>query len=345
VSAVAVSPDGRIALVQAEMETKPYDAATRAPAQHEVEARFLQSDDWASAARGESKTVKLLQRARVPAELALPLNGEGYVAAKEAFPTPDDWDVIYTKMSGEQRRLGDVVSACRPQMEFVSATEMVVETCNGSETQMEISVVTLDKRELWQSALPSEMQELNLRTAAGSGRFVLESMRVVDGGAMGPFTTSGLRERVDVLDVKSGEMAASVSATPAERAAQNFDLAPDGRQLAVLEGDGIGLFNLPAVADLPAAKIKPKDYIFVAAVETAAGTAAKSAAESSGKATEAVIEAPMNVDARRVAPTLLTPEEQAKRAQEGNKQGPIELPPVDVPKKQPTQEQPANPQN
>ena len=53
------------------------------------------------------------------------MNGEGYLTAQEAFPQPDDFDVVYTKMSGEKKVLGDVVSACAPQMAFVSEAEFL----------------------------------------------------------------------------------------------------------------------------------------------------------------------------------------------------------------------------
>jgi len=335
---VQTSPDGRMALVQAEVETKPYDAATHAPAEHEVEVRFLEFD-VERAARGEAGSVQVRGHARVPAMLGIPVNGEGYLTAQEAFPQPDDFDVVYTKMSGEKQVLGDVVSACAPQMAFVSEREFLTVTCNGDASRQEMSVETLGRKELWQGPLDQDLDEAGVRATAASGRFVLVSeWRTSKGSEDNPQTE--LHERLDVLDVKSGALAATVEAVPGQASAQNFDLNADGRELAVVQGETIGLYRLTPIAEMPAAKIKAKDYIFVGAPEGKTVAVAPAAAAKDAAGAGAVIEAPLNVDARRTKPSLLTPEEQAKREREGKK-GPMELPAPEVPKRQ-TDESPKN---
>jgi hypothetical protein len=156
-------------------------------------------------------------------------------------------------------------------------------------------------------------------------------------------------QRIEVHDVKNGALVASVDALPAERAAENFALSSDGRQLAVLQNDAIALYNLAPIQDFPPPKIKPKDLIFVPAKEPTPATKAVAAeaksanapvaasaavaapglamaAAAGGDASQApaivaspaeekpaAIVVPLNVDARRQRPTLYTPEEQKSR--------------------------------
>ncbi len=106
-----------------------------------------------------------------PSMLALPLTHDGYIHAAEIYP--DDWDLIYTQLSGKDTILGDVVSTCRPGAAFLSNSEVLVETCNGNDTAVILTVVTLGKKELWQQTLADAGTDPSIRTTPASGRFAV----------------------------------------------------------------------------------------------------------------------------------------------------------------------------
>jgi hypothetical protein len=185
--------------------------------------------------------------------------------------------------------------------------------------------------------------EPNVHTTPDSGRFAVS--RILLNGISSPGADVAgqddvRKQQIDVMDIQNGALVARVYAGPAERGAQNFSLSADGRHLAVLQGDAIALYDLAPLQDFPADKIKPNDMIFVAAPEGAPVPAALPKAAVAGVVpgkVPSVIEVPLDVDARRAPPTLLTPDE--KRSVEGKKNKEIIIQPID-PKLDPLVPQP-----
>ena len=103
--------------------------------------------------------VKSLGNIVSPHPLSMPLVRDGYIRAQENYT--DDWLLIYTRLNGGDLVLGDVVSTCQPSAAFLSNRELLVETCNGNDTALIATVITLDKQELcsirWTTAAPSPM--------------------------------------------------------------------------------------------------------------------------------------------------------------------------------------------
>jgi hypothetical protein len=358
---IAMAPDGRMLLAESDVSVHPATVDSAAPPasnatqsgiaqpgitkpdaqpapteDHTTDLQFLEFD-LTRQAQG-IVPVNLVGHIISPRMLALPLTHDGYMHATEIYP--DDWDLIYTALNGKDVVLGDVVSTCTPGAAFLSNTEVLVETCNGNDTAVIMTVVTLGKKELWQQTLQDPGTNPDVRPTPASGRFALS--RVLTDGVNSPGTDvldteDARRQRIDVMDIQNGALVASVIARPAQRTAQNFSLSPDGRHLAVLQSNSIALYDLAPMQDFPAARIKPKDLVFVAApegtavpVKNAAATpaaAAPAAVAPSVMAPPAVIEVPLNVDARQAPPTLLTPEE--RKSVEGKKDKVITIQPID----------------
>jgi hypothetical protein len=359
---IEVSPDGRMVLVESDVTSSSTTPAGPAvPVQspigtplgqtppavqeiHTADIQFLEFD-LSGQAKGAIHVTRVAHMTS-PDVLGIPLVRDGFIEAKEIYP--DDWGLMFTHLGGNTVPLGDVVSTCRPRVAFLSNQELLVETCDGSDKQLLITVVTLDKKELWQHPLDSTGTEPILHTTPSGGRFALSRILTQNGGASGLsiLTDDNVRmQRIDVMDIQNGALVASVAAIPATSAAQNYSLSTDGRHLAVLQNDVIAIYDLGPLQNLPAAKIKPKDYIFVAASEgppvpaslhiDAAAPVPVSAPVAVAEAAEAkpqVIETPLNVDERRTPPTLFTPEEQ--RSVEGKKNKQITLPPPQIPPKE-----------
>jgi len=325
-SGILVSPDGRMAVVESDVVTR-HETATSAsvssyPAtpvagraateQHSTEVQFWQFnlDD---AARGRV-SMNLAGHDTVPSPLGFPLSGDGHLHVN--MIAPGDWNLSFTTWRGRSTLLGDVVSTCPPVGTFLSSRELMVVTCDGGDGNRAMTVVTLDKHELWQDKISYESMEPGIQTAVDSGRFASSSILRTGSGESTALLDilpedSVTGQRIEVRDIKSGMLVASVDAAPVQRAAQNFSLSPDGLHLAVMQHDVIAIYDLAPIKDFPAVQIKPKDLIFVAAQESL--PAATKAADAAVAAEPAVIEAPLNVDERHAPPTLYTPEEQAER--------------------------------
>lgn len=300
-SRIEVSPDGRMMLVEADVATHPADttpAMLAPPPQsaaaaamstsslgvkpvpvvedHTTDIQFLEFDLSGQASGHIS--VKRVGHIIAPGTLSVPLVHEGYIHAQENYT--DDWLLIYTHLDGTAITLGDVVSTCQPSAAFLSNREVLVDTCNGADTALMMIVITLDKKELWQHALDSAGMEPSVRVTPASGRFAVSRI-LTDSAAtagIGMVVDDSVRmQRIDVMDIKNGALVARVTAAPAERVAQNFALSADGRHLAVMQNDVIALYDLAAPQDFPAAKIKPKDVVFVAAPDGAPVPAAPAA--------------------------------------------------------------------
>jgi len=361
---IAVSPDGRMVLVEAAVPVQTADAAPAVapatspigtplgdqppapPEDHTTDVQFLDFD-LSRQAQGVVN-VNRVGHITAPSPLVMPLTHDGYIHTAEIYP--DDWNLIYTQLSGTDTVLGDVVSTCRPGAAFLSNNEMLVETCNGNDTALILTVVTLGKKELWQHTLDDPGTEPNIHTTPAGGRFAVS--RILINGVASPGVDLSAEadvrmQRIDVMDIQNGALVASVAAVPAERTAQNFSLSGDGRHLAVLQKDAIALYDLAPIQDFPAPKIKPNDLIFVAAgtgtpspAAHGPAMAAAPTAASSMAAAPSVIEVPLNVDAQRAPPTLLTPDE--RKSVEGKKNKEITIQPIAPPpdpKKQPKNQQ------
>jgi hypothetical protein len=346
VSGIEVSPDGRMLLVESDVVTHP--AATNpttpvdsppAPDYHVTDLQFLEVD-LSQQAQGVLH-VKRVGHLTAPAAMQIPLIHDGYMHAQEIYP--DDWGLVYTRLGGQETSvLGDVSSTCAPSIDFLSNKEMMVKTCNGNDTAVITTVITLDRKELWQKTLDDAGTDPTIRTTPASGRFAIS--RILINGVASPgadlLGQDDVRmQRIDVMDIQNGALVASVAAAPAERTAQNFALSADGRHLAVLQNQAIAIYDLAAPQDFPPPKVRPKDIVFDAAPEGTSVLPSMTIQSAAAAApAPATLEVPLNVDARRAPPSLLTPEE--KRSVEGKRNKQITLPPPVPPaKNQPPQQQ------
>jgi len=138
---IAVSPDGRMVLVEAAVPVQTADAAPAVapatspigtplgdqppapPEDHTTDVQFLDFD-LSRQAQGVVN-VNRVGHITAPSPLVMPLTHDGYIHTAEIYP--DDWNLIYTQLSGTDTVLGDVVSTCRPGAAFLSNNEMLVD--------------------------------------------------------------------------------------------------------------------------------------------------------------------------------------------------------------------------
>jgi len=351
---IQTSPDGRLAMVESDVVTVHRDespftqpapnaapptdgspspnAAPAPPPMTETHSTDIQyvEFDLSQAAQGII-TAKRVGRDTADAPLVMPLLHDGFLKAKEA--APGDWDISYVPLRGTPQVLGDVVSTCQPRMAFLSNQEIYIFTCESSDSDGMSTMITLDRRELWQAVLDTDSKEMAVHPAAESGRFV--TSRILN--HQGPPSEDMMpgaeytKQRIEVRDVASGMIVVSVDAQPVHRSAQNFALSDDGRQLAVLQNDTIALYDLAPLQSFPPKQIKPDDLVFVGAKDVAGPPAPARTVSVAVKPDSAptaavppasIVDAPVNVDERRSKPTLLTPEEQQEREQKSGGQPP-----------------------
>lgn len=190
---------------------------------------------------------------RVPSLIHLPINSDGYLAPEQGKGV--NWTVVMHFFTGGQRDVGTVKSDCMPQMNFVSEREFLVTACSDSGDNALVAMTTTGKT-LWTDLVPDRMVWPNLVMGADGSKIVRETLYVSH--AIDAFTPLGnddiKGQWVQVLDAATGKVVFESPATPILDAGGNVAISPSGRRVAVLSGNSIQVFELPAAGSAPATR-------------------------------------------------------------------------------------------
>lgn len=191
-----------------------------------------------------------------PGLLRLALDGDGYLWADTKETDRLRWAVSFNEYEGKPQDLMAIDSSCSPRLELLSRSEFVAVTCKGSEDSTLLSVYGFDGQLNWQQTLGGEtLQPPTFVSAPEAGRFAMSrlvpsSTGMANTSGNGPVLDDGtLSQVVRVYATASGTQLLSVPCLPAARTAENFDLSPDGRTLAVLSADAIDLYRMHDLSD------------------------------------------------------------------------------------------------
>ena len=113
--------------------------------------------------------------------------------------------------------------------------------------------MSTDGRRLWE-ALTSDTAVWPIVVRAPDGsRLVREALAVTHAvNAYAPIDRDDIKgQLVEVLDAADGKVVLEAAASPALDAGGNVAVSPSGRRVAVLGGDAIQVFELPAATPLP----------------------------------------------------------------------------------------------
>jgi hypothetical protein len=210
-----------------------------AAAQPETVVRILRRDSG-----------KVLLVSRTSAAVHLPMNNEGFLEVLRA--RGDQWRLNLQYFSGGSGLLGQVESSCLPTIDFVSQRELLAATCAALGGRDLVAMGT-DGRLLWEyQAFNSTVRPLLTRSPDGSRlaweALVLDPTISSNTPNLDPEDVRG--QLIEILNAADGKVALDAVASPVLDAGGNVAISPSGRRVAVLNGGGIQVFELPP-ASLP----------------------------------------------------------------------------------------------
>lgn len=195
---------------------------------------------------------------RLPA--ALPLMEDGIA---EAAPGKNDkqWLIRSDTTSKVVEKIGEVKSDCAPQIQVLSRTVVLAESCSpNSGATVLVNALSSQGGVLWQDRWDSRYIWPSFDYAENGSRFAYESMQADrDVGVMDSFGEQDIvAQPVGVFDTETGSLVLVRDASPILSEGQNFALSADGRRFAILRNGAIEVYDLPPVVEKVEARAKGK---------------------------------------------------------------------------------------
>ena len=186
--------------------------------------------------------VMLVSRTRMTVHL--PINADGYVETLRG--KGHEWVLNMNYFRGGSRIIGKVDSMCAPSVEFVSDPEMVVTTCNPDNSRWMLAMSTQGKR-LWNVTQPPLQIWPRLIGAPNGVRIARETLVVThEVNTFAPLSFDDVKEqRIEVYNAATGKVDLTASASPILDGGGNVAISPSGRRVAILDGGGIQVYELP----------------------------------------------------------------------------------------------------
>lgn len=188
---------------------------------------------------------------RVSSLVRLPINTDGFLASLRG--TGVEWSVHLNRFGGGDTVLGVVKSACMPDLDFISQTELLATACadNGDDA---LVAMNTSGQTLWIDLTPDRLIWPLLTMSPHGKRFVRETLYVSHSiDAFNPLSDDDIKGQwVKVFDAATGKVVFESPATPILDAGGNVAISPSGRRVAVLNAGAIQVFELPPPAAPPA---------------------------------------------------------------------------------------------
>lgn len=198
----------------------------------------------------QRKSGHVLLVSRVRAAVHLPINSLGYL--ENLRGKGSQWTLDMNYFAGGTRMLGSVDSACEPDDTFVSEQEILVTGC-GPQGESKLVAMTSAGRTLWISGAPATEIWPQLTVAANGSRLAWATLDATHSiNSYSPMDADDIREQsVTVFNAADGNIALVSPLSPIFDAGGNVAISPSGRRVALINGSGIQVFDLPAPPSLP----------------------------------------------------------------------------------------------
>ncbi len=222
----------------------------------------ITTDEDSSAGSGDHPelVVRILRRdsgqvmlvSRVRAAVHLPINSVGYLENLRGRGM--QWQLNLSFFSGGSKMLGNLDSNCEPDDNFLSESEIVAIGC-GSSGETRIEAMNTDRRVLWISQTPATEVWPQLTVALNGSRLAVATLDVTRSvNSYAPLDSDEVKEQsVTIFDAVNGDIALVSPLSPILDAGGNVAISPSGRRVALLNGDAIQVFDLPAPPPAPKA--------------------------------------------------------------------------------------------
>ena len=169
------------------------------------------------------------------------------------------WAFDFDSYAGKKNELSPFDSTCRPLPLFVSRSEFIAFGCRSGKTRQLIGGFNMHGDEMWEQNLFGDYIAPSLAFAPSSGRFALSRV-LVHGASVVPdepmISEEMAGQSVVVYQTGSGKQILRVDCSPIERAGQNFDLSPNGMNLAVIHAEAIEIYSLPPLTTKEQSDVK-----------------------------------------------------------------------------------------
>ncbi len=249
---VKLSPDAQSLLVETDLEK-----------QNEGEHQGLQADGIFGPREDVLLTVlrlsdrTVLMRARALNLADVPMISGGYLETLEA--RGEQWMLRYRPFHGEPSVVANVASSCRPHEDPLNDHTTLVTLCPDRGTDHILQAISLTGKTLWTFHRDGHFIWPTQAVSQSGQRIAFSTLRVSRPlSTYDPFDETEVQaQRVDVLDVDTGQLELTQYATPALSAGQNYALSPDGDRFAVLRENAIEIYNLPPATPQNADAGKP----------------------------------------------------------------------------------------
>ena len=249
ISVILLSPESDLLVV----ESRPPRPKVVLPeddqdgAQHQRQREPVQIDFFRIAipdGSGDGVIARQAGEAFAPMPGTIPANSAGYVAALDQGNS--HWAFDFRMFSGKVKELSPFESTCEPTAHLVSRSEFVAFGCHLGSVPQVIGGFNLRGDEMWEQNLGDNYISPSFVYAPAGGRFAMGRLISRSSMQLEQFTPELLGpQTVVVYQTDSGKQVMHIDCSPAERAGENFDLSPDGMELAVIRNDAVEIYNLP----------------------------------------------------------------------------------------------------
>jgi hypothetical protein len=253
---VKLSPDGRLLLVETDLEKHTEEEHRRLAEAAGAEGLFGPREDvLLTVLRISDRSVLL--RARALNVSDVPIISEGYIETLAAQGA--HWMLRYRPFNGEPTVIGSVESSCEPKEDPLNDRTTVVTVCTNRSADHVMEAISLQGKTLWTYRWDSHYVWPTTASSESGRRIAFSTLRVSHPlSTYDPFDESEVQaQRVDVLDTATGRVELTQYATPALSAGQNYALSPDGDRFALLRENAIEIYDLPPAAPETAGARKP----------------------------------------------------------------------------------------
>jgi hypothetical protein len=157
------------------------------------------------------------------------------------------WQIVEESWDSQKHVLAQVNSICRPDATTLPSSLLFVVGCDPQNSGKWYRVLRADGKPVLKGWSPSAQLEHTASGDATAGTFTIAMAEAAKSiPAEAAFRSSDLeRERIAVYRAENGERIFAVAIPSPAPTVQTFVLSPAGDQLAVLQGDEIGLYEIP----------------------------------------------------------------------------------------------------
>ena len=170
------------------------------------------------------------------------------------------WLIRFGPSEHERNNIARVRTERRaPDILYLSSNTMLIGRDSASHPGYSVSAFTVTGNRLWRQHWDEHRYSLSVEGSEDGSRFAISTLWPLNqpgtpGADSSDTPIEGLRQTVQVFNTASGDRLLTVDAEPVVLSGQNFALSPDGRNLAVLDGSAIDLYDLPAMSPEERAK-------------------------------------------------------------------------------------------